>query len=125
MPDEFWSESLEPVIDEALANFIKYGDQLDKQTYLGDLIKCLVSFGVREISSSLFSAKVEKVITPVVDQLDGKTVENLLFYLMRAGTGAPSGMATRNIEILQEICRTIAKNEWLLKGQVNDHFAIL
>ena len=26
IPDEFWIESLEPALEEALANFIKYGD---------------------------------------------------------------------------------------------------
>lgn len=126
MPDEFWIDNLEPVLDEALANFIKYSDQLDKITYLGDFIKCLVSFGIREISSPLFLAKVEKVIAPLVAQLDSKSIENLLFFVMRAGTGPlPSGLASRNISIITSICKTIADKEWLLKGEVNDHFAIL
>jgi hypothetical protein len=45
---------------------------------------------------------------------------------MRTGTGPlASGLASRNLEILTSICKTIANNEWLLKGEVNDHFAIL
>lgn len=45
---------------------------------------------------------------------------------MRAGTGPRStGAATRNVEILTQILKSIADNEWLLKGEVNDHFAIL
>jgi len=46
-------------------------------------------------------AKVERVISPHVNELDSKSIENLLFYLMRAGTEmTPQGASTRNTEIL-------------------------
>jgi hypothetical protein len=126
VPDEFWTNSLEPVLDEHLANFVKYSDQLDRPTYLADFVKCLVGFGVREISTPLFLAKVERVIMPHISELDSKTLEGLLFFLMRAGTRpTPAGASTRNVEILEEIMRVIGDREMLLRGEVNDHFAIM
>ena len=71
-------------------------------------------------------AKVERVVSPLIPELDSKTIENLLFYLMRAGISPKSsGSATRNVEILTQILNSIADHEWLLKHEVNDHFAIL
>jgi hypothetical protein len=86
VPDEFWTESLEPALEEHLGNFVKFKDQLDRPSYLADFIKSLVGFGVRELSTPLFLAKVERVIQPHVNELDNKSVENLLFFVMRAGT---------------------------------------
>ena len=94
---------MERVLDDYLAKFLKYSSsgQLDTPSYLADFIKCLVGYGVREISTPLFMAKVERVISPHVNELDCKSIENLLFYLMRAGTEmTPQGASTRNTEIL-------------------------
>jgi len=126
IPDAFWTESLEQALDEHLANFVKYSDQLDKATYLGDFIKCLVGFGVREISTPLFLAKVERVILPHVQELDSRALESLLFFLMRAGTGpTASGASTRNIEILAAVMQAISDKDLLLSNQLGDHFAIM
>lgn len=117
VPDVFWTESLEHALDEHLANFVKYSDQLDRATYLGDFIKCLVGFGVREISTPLFLAKVERVVLPHVSELDSRAIENLLFFLMRAGTAPTAfGASTRNTEILAAIMQTVADRDMLMKG---------
>jgi len=85
IPDEFWTENLEPMLEEHLGNFVKFKDQLDRKIYLSDFIKSLVGFGIREISTPLFLAKVERVIQPHVSELDHKAIENLLFFVMRTG----------------------------------------
>ena len=85
IPDEFWTENLEPMLEEHLGNFVKFKDQLDRKIYLSDFIKSLVGFGIREISTPLFLAKVERVIQPHVSELDHKALENLLFFVMRTG----------------------------------------
>lgn len=106
VPDQFWTEALEPALDNHLANFVKYQEQLDRPTYLADFIKCLFGLGFREISSPLFLAKVERVILPHVQELSSQALEGLLFFLMRAGTApTASGAATRNVEILEAILK--------------------
>lgn len=126
VPDEFWTQTLEPVLEEHLGNFVKFKDQLDRPSYLADFIKSLVGFGVRELSSPLFLAKVERVIQPHVNELDNKSIENLLFFVMRAGTSPTSGgAATKNFEIISAILKAIADKDLLVKGEMNDHFAVM
>lgn len=93
---------------------------------MADFIKCLVSYGIREISAPLFMAKVERVVGPYVNELDSKSIENLLFYLMRSGTEmTPQGASTRNVEILGQVLKAISSKNLLLNHEINDHFAIL
>ena len=104
VPDEFWTENLEPALDEHLGNFVKYKDQLDRKSYLSDFIKSLVGFGIREISTPLFLAKVERVLSHHVNELDNKSIENLLFFVMRTGVQpSAAGLGTKNMEIINAI----------------------
>jgi len=109
---------METALDEGLQNFIKYKEQLDKGAYLSDLIKCLVSFGIREIATPLFVAKVEQTIHGEVSDLDSKSTENLLFFLDRTGP-------TRNIEMLSTILKHIEDKNWIQSGEIRDHFQII
>lgn len=118
MPSEFWTISLEEQLDEQIDNFHKYKDQLDKGQFLADFIKCLVSYGVREISDPLFTAKIELIVTPEVESLDAKTTENFLFYLERTG-------ANRNQELLCAIAKNIEEKEWIVKGEFKDLFMLI
>ena len=126
VPDEFWTENLEPALDEHLGNFVKFKDQLDRKSYLSDFIKSLVGFGIREISTPLFLAKVERVLSHHVNELDNKSIENLLFFVMRTGVQpSAAGLGTKNMEIINAILKVICEKDLLIKGEMNDHFAIM
>ena len=100
-----------------MENFQKYKDQLDKGQFLADFIKCLVSFGIREVSDSLFKAKVELIIRPEIASLDAKTTENFLFYLSRTGS--------QNADLFGSIMNQIEEKEWVVKGEFKDIFMLI
>ena len=95
---------------------------MDKGQFLADFIKCLVSFGIREISDPLFSGKVQLIVTPEVDSMDPKTIENLLFFLDR--TKVTQG-TNRNIELIGRIAKIIESKEWIVKGEFKDLFMLI
>lgn len=86
MPDELWTETLEPSMLEAVENFKKYEDKINKQVYLSDMSRTLMSFGFRALGSNKFLSKIETFFESNLNNLDGKTCENLLFFLMRCDT---------------------------------------
>lgn len=47
VPDEFWTESLGPALLDAVKNYNKYEGKINKQVYLDDFVRTLVSFGIR------------------------------------------------------------------------------
>jgi hypothetical protein len=51
VPDDFWKETLESAMNQAIINFKKYEGKINKEVYLDDLIRSLVSFGIRGIAS--------------------------------------------------------------------------
>lgn len=52
VPDEFWTESLNKGLLEAIDNFTKYEANINKKVYLDDFLRALASFGIRELGSS-------------------------------------------------------------------------
>ena len=61
---------------------MRFKDKLDKKTYLADFSKILVSFGIRQIRSPLFAARIENMITREIESLDAKSTENLLYFFV-------------------------------------------
>jgi hypothetical protein len=47
VPDTFWTETLEKCILDAVSNYRKYEGKINKEVYLDDLLRTLVSFGIR------------------------------------------------------------------------------
>lgn len=47
VPDEFWTETLSEGLIEAMDNYNKFGEKINKDVYLDDFLRCLVSFGIR------------------------------------------------------------------------------
>ena len=74
IPDEYWYETLERQLDQHLQTFVRFRDQLDRGKFLSDLIKACVSFGLREIDTSLFKSKLENVVMSFIPELDVATV---------------------------------------------------
>jgi hypothetical protein len=60
VPDEFWNNSLEKALIEAMDNFKKYEGKINKNVYLDDFVRTLVSFGLRELGSKSFIQKIEE-----------------------------------------------------------------
>ena len=47
VPDSFWIDTLEKSLMEAIENYKKYEDKINKSIYMYDLSKTLVSFGIK------------------------------------------------------------------------------
>ena len=118
VPVEYWTETLEASLDDMLVNLNEYHEQIDVQQYISDLSKCLVSFGIRGVVSPLFAGKLEHALEPHLDKIDGKTAENLLFYI--DGTGQ-----TRGSSFNASLVSTIQKKKWVEQGALNDHLLLL
>jgi hypothetical protein len=63
VPDNFWKDTLEVALNQAIINFKKYEGKINKEVYLDDFIRGLVSFGIRELGSQSFVDKVESLVT--------------------------------------------------------------
>ena len=118
IPDEFWQESLEMQLEVQLDTFVKFRDQIDRGRFLTDFVKALVSFGIRNIDSPLFKAKVEHVLMAMVEDLDAQTTENLLFYL-------PTRGEIRNGPLVKKIVEHIEEKEWVTQGLIQDVIHII
>ncbi len=64
VPDELWTQSLEEALDGAINNFQKYEGKINKEIYLNDFLRTLVSFGIRRIGSKPFVTKIEQFMGP-------------------------------------------------------------
>jgi hypothetical protein len=51
VPDDFWTETLEFALNQGIINFKKYEGKINKEVYLDDFIRALVSFGIRGLGS--------------------------------------------------------------------------
>jgi hypothetical protein len=51
VPDNFWTETMEVALNQAIINFKQYEGKINKEVYLDDFIRALVSFGIRELGS--------------------------------------------------------------------------
>ena len=72
-----------------------------------------VSFGIRDIDSPLFKAKVENVVMAMVKHLNAQTTENLLFYLQNSGEIRSGPLVKRVLEHIEE-------KEWVTEGEIQD-----
>ena len=60
IPDDFWTQTLSSGLIEAISNFNKFEDKINKQVYLEDFSRCLASFAIKEITPKTFSSKVDE-----------------------------------------------------------------
>ena len=117
IPDDLWNKNLEPSLLEALQNFEKYEEKINKTIYLNDLSKTLVSFGFRQLGSDNFCTKMEKFFEQHLNDLDGKSSENLLFFLMRA--------TSQNQSLVSNLLGHIQQHKFIETGQVRDHIMVM
>lgn len=68
---------------EAMENYKKYGDKINKEIYIDDMLRTLVSFGFRQVGEKPFLAKVEAFFQDNMHYLKSKMAENLVFFLTR------------------------------------------
>lgn len=63
VPDDFWTEALEKALTQAISNFKKFEGKINKEVYLEDFVRALVSFSIRQVGSQAFVNKVESLMT--------------------------------------------------------------
>jgi hypothetical protein len=112
IPDEFWTGALEKALSDAIENFKKYEARINKEVYLDDFIRTLVSFGMRQISSRNFKTKVEDFLQPHVSSFGPKMSENMIFYLSR--------VESTNVSLLAQVIKRIEDNRFVEKGLFKD-----
>ena len=61
VPDEFWVGCLEPALNASIKDYYKHQDVISKESYLEDLMGCLVSFGIRSLGSTKLINSVLKL----------------------------------------------------------------
>jgi len=87
VPDVFWTETLEACIRSAMANYKQYEGKINKEVYLDDLLRTLVSFGIRQTGTQTFVDAVEQFLSAELSELTPKMCENALFFFSRSGSG--------------------------------------
>ena len=116
--DEFWEVTLEEAFTKAIANFKKYEGKINKEVYLDDFLRGLVSFGIRQLGSAAFIEKVETLILVEFDHLSPKMVENALFFFSRVGSG-------QNYFVIQNLIKKVQDEGMIEKGSFRDHVMLM
>lgn len=52
IPDVYWTDCLEPALEDSIKEFNLHKDHVAKDAYIEDFTKCLVSFGIRQVGSN-------------------------------------------------------------------------
>ena len=114
IPETFWSEDMDRVFDQSIANLAKYKDEISPELYLADFIKCLVSHqndpdrAVRE----KFWTKISSFILEHFEHVPEEQIESLIFAFYKS-----------NVEIedlWKAIFKTINEKEMIQRGLLND-----
>jgi hypothetical protein len=100
VPDDFWTETLEKAMLQAISNFKKFEGKINKEVYLDDFVRALVSFSIRQVGSQSFVDKVESLMTIEQDSLTPKMCENLLFFFTRVGS-------PKNVNIIETLLKKV------------------
>lgn len=118
VPDDFWTESLEKALTQAISNFKKFESKINKEVYLEDFVRALVSFSIRQIGSQQFVDKVESLMTIEQDSLTPKMCENLLFFFTRVGS-------SKNINITETILKKVQNEKMIETNKFRDHTMVM
>ncbi len=118
VPDDFWTESLEKALTQAISNFRKFEGKINKEVYLEDFVRALVSFSIRQIGSQQFVDKVESLMTIEQDSLNPKMCENLLFFFTRVGS-------SKNVSIVETILKKVQNEKMIETNKFRDHTMVM
>ena len=118
VPDDFWTDSLEKALAQAISNFKKFEGKINKEVYLEDFVRALVSFSIRQVGSQQFVDKVESLMTIEQDSLSPKMCENLLFFFTRVGS-------PKNVNIIETILKKVQNDRLIETGKLRDHTMIM
>ncbi len=118
VPDDFWTESLEKALTQAISNFRKFEGKINKEVYLEDFVRALVSFSIRQIGSQHFVDKVESLMTIEQDSLNPKMCENLLFFFTRVGS-------SKNVSIIETILKKVQNEKMIETNKFRDHTMVM
>ena len=108
MPNEFWTEGLEKKMRQAVSNYKKFENKINKQVYLDDMLKTLVTFGIRSTGSKAFIKEMEEFFRSQLRELDAKMCENLLFFL--------TSEQTEDIQFLHQVLTYVEQRGFVQKG---------
>lgn len=118
IPDDFWTETLELALNQAIINFKKYEGKINKEVYLDDFIRALVSFAIRGLGSQSFVDKVESLVTIEQDSLTAKMCENVLFFFSRVAT-------PKNQYIIETLLKKVQNEKMVENGSFRDHVMLM
>lgn len=118
VPDDFWTEALEKALTQAISNFKKFEGKINKEVYLEDFVRALVSFSIRQVGSQAFVDKVETLMTIEQDSLSAKMCENLLFFFTRVGS-------TKNVNIIETILNKVQNERLIESNRFRDHTMVM
>jgi hypothetical protein len=51
VPDDLWTQTLSKSLLEQLDNYKKYEDKINKEVYIEDMLRTLLSFGLRGVTT--------------------------------------------------------------------------
>jgi hypothetical protein len=101
-----------------MSNFRKFEGKINKEVYLEDLIRALVSFSIRQTGSQGFVDKVESLITVEQDSLTAKMCENLLFFFTRVGS-------PKNVNVIETLLKKVQNEGMIERNAVRDHVMLM
>jgi len=103
---------------QAISNFRKFEGKINKEVYLEDLIRALVSFSIRQTGSQGFVDKVESLMTVEQDTLTAKMCENLLFFFTRVGS-------PKNVNVIETLLKKVQNEGMIERNAVRDHVMLM
>jgi hypothetical protein len=118
VPDEFWNDVLEKMLNDAISNFKKYEGKINKQVYLEDFIRALVSFAIRGLGSQKFVYSIEGFLLNEMESLTPKQVENVIFFFSRVGDQT-------NTFIVSNLVKRVQDKNMVETGAVRDHVMLM
>ncbi|TNV82727.1 hypothetical protein FGO68_gene13221 [Halteria grandinella] len=118
VPDEFWTETLEKCLTSAIGNFKKYEGQINKEVYLDDFVRVLVSFALRQAGTQAFVNKIEGFLLGEIDTLKAKMLENVIFFFSKCGT-------QQNSFIITMLLKKVQDEKLVETGEVRDHVMLM
>ena len=89
MPDTFWTDDLSKELLSAIDNFNKFEGKINSSVYFNDFLRALASFGIRGVGTKGFVTSIENFFAKHIKDLNGKMLENLLFFMTRNNSENP------------------------------------
>lgn len=60
VPDELWTQTLQSALIDGVENYKKYGEKINKEVYIDDMLRTMVSFAMRQTGTKSFLKKMEE-----------------------------------------------------------------